>query len=162
MGRWSERESDEERLPEGIQRVGYDADTQRYIYQDEEGGQWEGAEGARYGRLERVNGTSHPLSAAEVAAQNHSLRDSNREAWRYLLPFALLFIFLLLLLFRFINSAPSITCPSQSEPYTIRSGDTCWAIAKDHGLDVPGLLRLNPGTDCAGLRVGGLLCVPMK
>jgi hypothetical protein len=44
---------DEHRLPEGMQRVGYDADTQVYTYQDADGSYWEGAEGARYGNLRR-------------------------------------------------------------------------------------------------------------
>lgn len=36
-----------------MRRVGYDADTQRYTYQDGDGSYWEEAEGARYERLER-------------------------------------------------------------------------------------------------------------
>ena len=44
---------DEARLPEDIQRVGYDADTQTYSYRDQDGSYWEGAPGARYGVLHR-------------------------------------------------------------------------------------------------------------
>jgi hypothetical protein len=36
-----------------MRRVGYDADTQVYTYQDEDGTYWEGPEGARYGSLRR-------------------------------------------------------------------------------------------------------------
>ncbi|KKA22087.1 LysM domain-containing protein [Rasamsonia emersonii CBS 393.64] len=42
------------RLPEGMQRISYDADTQVYTYQDADGTLWEGAPGARYGVLKRV------------------------------------------------------------------------------------------------------------
>jgi len=42
---------DSYRLPEGMTRVGYDADTQTYTYRDERGNQWEGAPGNRYGTL---------------------------------------------------------------------------------------------------------------
>jgi len=44
---------DDYRLPSGMRRVGYDADTQTYTYQDEDGSYWEGAQGARYGTLRR-------------------------------------------------------------------------------------------------------------
>lgn len=36
-----------------MERVGYDADTQTYTYQDTDGSYWEGAPGARYGNLTR-------------------------------------------------------------------------------------------------------------
>jgi hypothetical protein len=42
---------DESRLPEGMQRVGYDASTQIYSYRDQDGSYWEGDPGARYGVL---------------------------------------------------------------------------------------------------------------
>jgi hypothetical protein len=42
---------DEERLPDGLTRIAYDADEQRYTYQDADGSLWEGEEGERYGRL---------------------------------------------------------------------------------------------------------------
>ncbi|KAE9368202.1 hypothetical protein N431DRAFT_381499 [Stipitochalara longipes BDJ] len=54
--RWSQQESDEARLPEGMKRVGYDADTQTYTYRDHRGSNWEGASGARYGVLNRTGG----------------------------------------------------------------------------------------------------------
>ena len=46
-----------------MQRVGYDADEQRYTYQDADGSYWEGEEGARYGRLYRT-GTRGQLPRA--------------------------------------------------------------------------------------------------
>ncbi|KAK4447786.1 hypothetical protein QBC34DRAFT_439737 [Podospora aff. communis PSN243] len=55
MGRWAYLDSDEDRLPEGMRRVAYDADTQTYTYKDSKGVLWEGVPGARYGRLRRVD-----------------------------------------------------------------------------------------------------------
>ena len=45
MGRWAYLDTDEERLPEGMRRVGYDARTQTYTYRDTTttgGTAWEG------------------------------------------------------------------------------------------------------------------------
>lgn len=55
MSRFSYYDTDEERLPEGFERVGYDADTGVYTYRDtRDGSYWEGPAGSRYGRLTRV------------------------------------------------------------------------------------------------------------
>ncbi|AEO58170.1 hypothetical protein MYCTH_2305349 [Thermothelomyces thermophilus ATCC 42464] len=67
MGRWSYLDSDEERLPEGMVRVGYDADTQVYTYRDSDGSYWEGAPGARYGKLHRVRSSTPPLPSVHIA-----------------------------------------------------------------------------------------------
>jgi hypothetical protein len=41
-------------LPDGFERIGYDADTQRYTFRDaRDGSLWEGGEGAEYGTLHR-------------------------------------------------------------------------------------------------------------
>ncbi|KAK0718450.1 hypothetical protein B0T26DRAFT_331658 [Lasiosphaeria miniovina] len=53
MGRWSHLDTDEERLPPGMTRVGYDADTQIYTYRDTDGSIWEGVPGSQYGTLHR-------------------------------------------------------------------------------------------------------------
>jgi hypothetical protein len=66
MGRWSHLDTDEERLPEGMTRVGYDGDTQVYTYQDSDGSYWEGAPGVKYGRLYRVKQTAPVLPSAWV------------------------------------------------------------------------------------------------
>ena len=42
---------DDYRLPEGMKRVGYDADTQKYYFRDSDGSLWESAEGNQYGEL---------------------------------------------------------------------------------------------------------------
>ena len=42
---------DDYRLPEGMKRVGYDADTRKYYFRDSDGSLWESAEGNQYGEL---------------------------------------------------------------------------------------------------------------
>jgi len=66
MGRWSHLDSDEERLPPGMTRIGYDADTQIYTYRDSDGSHWEGAPGCKYGKLHRVQYTAPPLPSVHI------------------------------------------------------------------------------------------------
>ncbi|KAK4099028.1 hypothetical protein N658DRAFT_498841 [Parathielavia hyrcaniae] len=68
MGKWSDLDGDDHRLPEGMTRVGYDADTQVYTYRDSDGSHWEGAPGSRYGRLHRVTSAARPLPRARIPA----------------------------------------------------------------------------------------------
>jgi hypothetical protein len=63
MGRWSHLDSDEERLPWGMKRIGYDSDTQTYTYRDSDGSLWEGTSGSQYGTLRRVGGGSRAAPA---------------------------------------------------------------------------------------------------
>lgn len=42
---------EDNRLPEGMIRIGYDADTAQYYYSDRDGTVYEGAPGAEYGLL---------------------------------------------------------------------------------------------------------------
>lgn len=60
MGRWSHYDTDEERLPEGMTRIGYDADDQTYTFRDTDGSIWESAPGNQYGPLRRISGPSPP------------------------------------------------------------------------------------------------------
>jgi len=109
MSRWSRYDDDEYRLPDGMRRIGYDADTQVYTYQDDEGGIWEGAPGNRYGELKRV-GQVHRSPAAGGDDHDHLLSDDRLDggelggyrapprddSWRYLAPFFLLICLFLL------------------------------------------------------------------
>ncbi len=45
---------DSDRLPEGVKRKGYDADTQAYRYESVAGDEYEGEPGQRYGKLHRT------------------------------------------------------------------------------------------------------------
>lgn len=65
MGRWSHLDTDEDRLPDGMTRVGYDADTQTYTYRDADGSLWRGAPGVQYGKLFRVKEAT-PLASVTV------------------------------------------------------------------------------------------------
>jgi hypothetical protein len=42
---------DDYRLPEGMKRIGYDADTGRYYFKDTDGSIWQSSEGSEYGEL---------------------------------------------------------------------------------------------------------------
>lgn len=67
MTRFSHLDTDEERLPEGMVRIAYDADTQVYTYKDtEDGSYWEGAPGCQYGKLFRVGPTAPLLESVTV------------------------------------------------------------------------------------------------
>lgn len=58
--RYAEYDTDDERLPEGMQRVHYDADTQVYTFRDANGSLWEGPPGSRYGHLTKVSDAPKP------------------------------------------------------------------------------------------------------
>jgi len=72
MGRWSYLDTDEERLPEGMTRIGYDADSQTYTYRDADGSIWEGASGNRYGQLWKVKAAARPRAATAPVSDNRS------------------------------------------------------------------------------------------
>ena len=48
------RNAQDENLPHGMHRVGYDADSQTYTYQDADGSLWESEPAMEYGRLRSV------------------------------------------------------------------------------------------------------------
>lgn len=87
-----------------------------------------------------------------------------------MLPFALLVILFLLLMFKLINRDSAsdhgheqvIHCAEGSVQIQIRKGDTCWAVAERHSLGVEELLGLegNEDVDCDRLAIGQKLCVP--
>lgn len=47
------RLQDDYRLPEGMERIGYDADTMQYCFRDRDGSVWQGSEGAEFGKMTR-------------------------------------------------------------------------------------------------------------
>lgn len=101
--RYAELDSDEERLPHGMTRIGYDADTQVYTFRDADGELWEAPPGSRYGHLTKVgNGPKPPsdlenidVEAADSADQpppyddseatqpflNHRAQDNMGQGW---------------------------------------------------------------------------------
>ncbi|KAF2249247.1 carbohydrate-binding module family 50 protein [Trematosphaeria pertusa] len=167
MGRWADMDDDEQRLPEGFQRIGYDADTQKYTFSDGNGRVYESEEGNRYGPLWPV-GQQPERSPEQIEAHNTQLKKSNRESVRMMLPFALLVVVFLLLLFRFINggstdeAASQVYCAQGDRKIQVKKGDTCWEIGKAYGVGVDELLQLegNEHVDCERLNVGQRMCVP--
>lgn len=57
---------------------------------------------------------------------------------------------------------PATTTASREGAYTVRPGDVCWRIARDHGVTTAALMAANPriDDDCANLRVGWELVIP--
>ncbi|KAI1396756.1 carbohydrate-binding module family 50 protein [Hypoxylon fuscum] len=173
MSRWSQYDTDEERLPEGMQRIGYDADTQTYTFRDADGSIWESAPGNRYGQLHRVTTTlpsygDDARDARDATQPLHTISDEPPASWRHemrpLLNWFLLVGLFLIFVFWFISGATKrvdpITCRDHSSPYKIKSGDTCWAIAEVHNVPLETLLHENQGLDCDGLDIGGTVCIP--
>ncbi|KAI0882044.1 carbohydrate-binding module family 50 protein [Annulohypoxylon maeteangense] len=168
MGRWSQYDTDEERLPEGMERIGYDADTQTYTFRDSDGGIWESAPGNRYGQLHRVNTTFPPYGDDTHDATEPLHEATENTSWRHemgpLLNWFLLVGLFLLFIFWFISRTTErvapITCGDHSSPYQIKSGDTCWAIAEEHHLSLDSIMHENQGLDCDRLAPGGTLCIP--
>ncbi|KAL4731660.1 hypothetical protein ACLX1H_000638 [Fusarium chlamydosporum] len=58
MSRVAHHDDDQGRLPEGMRRVCYDADTNVYTFRDANGRYWESAPGNQYGKLSRVGQSS--------------------------------------------------------------------------------------------------------
>lgn len=150
-------------------RVGYDADTGRYTFQDEDGSYWESASGARFGLLTRVGdgpADDDDDTAPFLAGRSHSQWEIS---WRHelmpLLNFGVIIGVALLLLFWYLHAAAGsdkkvdVKCPIGTGPYTIHKGDTCWAIAEGKGIDVEDILKANPNLNCDALPVGSQICL---
>lgn len=58
------------------------------------------------------------------------------------------------------TAAPPFTCPSGTVAYTIRQGDTLYAIARRYNTTVNAILRANPGLDPESLQVARIICIP--
>jgi LysM repeat protein len=170
MSRFSQNDSDSARLPEGMTRIGYDADTQRYQYQDADSSFWQGPAGAQYGRLERVHQreNEHHTSTESflAAAEERQLREGQRESWGYMLPFLLLCAVFMLLVFYWVGrpsndpAPPPVICHQHSIAHIVREGDTCWSISQKYGATIDVLKRENAGLDCDFLQIGEGICVP--
>ena len=66
MGKWSDYDTDQERLPSGMRRIAYDADTQVYTYRDKDGSLWEGAAGATYGTVWPIRSQTPRLPSVTI------------------------------------------------------------------------------------------------
>lgn len=147
-------------------RVGYDADTQTYTYFDpSDNSYWEGEEGNQYGTLHRTTGPNQPLPPSS-SFEGVSKR-AQYEDWRYLAPFGVIVVVVLLALFKFLNvaSAPATLpqCAGEGvEAYRIQRGDTCWELARGRGATVEEVEVANPGLECEALIPGTGICLPVS
>ncbi|KAL6852487.1 hypothetical protein ACO1O0_007032 [Amphichorda felina] len=175
MSRFSRYDTDEDRLPDGMTRVGYDADTQVYTFQDSDGSLWEGAPGCQYGQLTRVGDAPDPEDDNDTAPFLVSEQLHHQTSWRAelmpLLNFGLLIGLCLLLLFWYLHVAgsssdgdeetvPGLSCPDSNAPYTIQKGDSCWVLADERSITVDEVVSLNPGLNCEKLMPGFDICLP--
>lgn len=173
MSRFSRYDTDEERLPDGMTRVGYDADTQVYTFQDSDGSLWESAPGNQYGQLTKVSDGPDPDDyAADTQPFLISDESDSRSSWRRemgpMLNFFVIIGLSLLLLFWYLNwmshgknvEKPAIECPELSAAYTIKKGDTCWDIAETHSIKVDDILKANSDLDCDNLIPTTDICLP--
>lgn len=169
MSRFSRYDSDEERLPEGMRRVGYDADTQVYTFQDRDGSYWESAPGCQYGQLTRVGNPALDDASDTEPFLFHDGPTQNKS-WRAelmpLLNFGIIIGVSLLGLFWYLHYAASgggdlrPACSPDQSAYAIQKGDTCWAIGESRGISVNDILQANTGLDCDKLGIGSIICLP--
>ena len=157
MSSWRYEDTDEHRT-DGLTRVGYDADTQRYTFASPSGELYQGEPGNRYGKLAKIGHTDP--STLQWQEPN---RDNDK---RYMYPFFGLVAIVLML---FITQPWSwttrlpvqqITCEGSSTLLQIQSGNTCYNIAMEAGVTIEELLRENESLDCNNLRIGSTICVP--
>ena len=52
------------------------------------------------------------------------------------------------------------TCPSGTQPYTIRAGDTYYSLAIRFNTTVEAIMAANPGVDPNRLMIGQRICIP--
>jgi hypothetical protein len=167
MSRFSRYDTDEERLPDGMSRVGYDADTQVYTFQDADGSYWESAPGSQYGRLTRISGPAVDDDANDSDPFIGSQDPTPKTSWRHdmmpLLNFGVLVGLSLLALFWFIGrktppeTVELVSCPGRS--VTVQMNDSCWDLAEVEGITVDEMVAMNTGLDCSKLMVGYNICL---
>lgn len=77
MGQWTQFDEDAARLPEGMKRTGYDADTARYRFCDREGNTYLGPPHEDYGSLTFVGRSTNPPTHKDDRPQAFASGKSN-------------------------------------------------------------------------------------
>ncbi|KAJ2895847.1 hypothetical protein MKZ38_006131 [Zalerion maritima] len=190
MSRFSHYDTDDERLPEGMTRIGYDADSSTYTYRDSDGSIWEGEPGSRYGRLHRVSSPpvgpdlEDPSDATRPFLEyegdgyddqgNPSGSFGGKVSWRqHYMPLLNFFFIVCLFLIGVIwflhktagvdsKGVDDMQCDTDAgwSGRKVVKGDTCWDLAKFAGVSVEKLLEGNKGMDCDKMRPGMQVCMP--
>ncbi|TFK42134.1 hypothetical protein BDQ12DRAFT_353769 [Crucibulum laeve] len=189
MGRWTQYDEDDYRLPEGMKRIGYDSDSGRYYFRNSGGSVWQGPEGAEFGEMTKVSELPTSLSGSSSQRRSEDLEAAPRRAegyqpldndpvnpmarsnapgfnadYRSLFPFFLIIAVVLLLIWRLILSpglAPTPKwCPEGAVVYTVQPGDNCWEIARIHGCPFERFKELNQKLQCDHLMPGSSVCLP--
>ncbi len=60
------------------------------------------------------------------------------------------------------NASAAPTTPVNGTTYTVKAGDTMWAISQKLGITVKALKVANPTVDPAKMRIGSVLIIPPK
>ncbi|KAF8204114.1 hypothetical protein BJ912DRAFT_1037410 [Pholiota molesta] len=80
MGRWTQYDEDDYRLPEGMKRIGYDSESGRYYFRDTDGSVWVGPQGAEFGQMTRVNALPPTIEAEAERSERRGSRNDDLEA----------------------------------------------------------------------------------
>ncbi|KAF9024875.1 hypothetical protein BDP27DRAFT_1248574 [Rhodocollybia butyracea] len=80
MGRWTQYDEDDYRLPYGFKRIGYDADTGKYTFQDRSGNTWNGAPHQQYGVM-HYSGSAAAATIPPMIPSRPASADSLEEPW---------------------------------------------------------------------------------
>ena len=57
-------------------------------------------------------------------------------------------------------AVPPVACPEGTTPYTLKRGDTLYALARRFNTTVRAILRANPGINPYRLLIGQTICIP--
>lgn len=105
----------------------------------------------------------HPTQLNTPMAHHQGV---NAGAYQNLLPFLLMIGVFLLIVWRYVFPAlippESEPCPTNTEAYWVKPGDSCWAIANGHDCPFERFKELNPEVNCDVLMPGSTICLPIQ
>lgn len=58
------------------------------------------------------------------------------------------------------TTPPPNTCPAGTMPYTIKSGDNFYDLARRYNTTVEAIMKANPGVNPNTLQIGQIICIP--